>query len=98
MGLAGGRKASLAQTFAEVARRVLLHPFNIAIALGVLAAWAQWRPPVALDKMLVWMQGAAAPSALAVTTPDVWRSAPLRESCVRSGGTSRPAVLPDWLR
>lgn len=66
MGLAGGRKASVSQTALEVARRVFLHPFNIAIALGVLAAWAQWRPPVALDKMLGWLQGAAAPSALFV--------------------------------
>ena len=61
MGLAGGRKASALATALSVARKVFLHPFNIAIALGVLAAWAQWRPPLALDKMVVWLSGAAAP-------------------------------------
>jgi malonate transporter len=66
MGLAGGRKTSALATTLSVARKVFLHPFNIAIALGVLAAWAQWRPPVALDKMVVWLSGAAAPCALFV--------------------------------
>lgn len=66
MGLAGGRKTSVLGTAFSVARKVFLHPFNIAIALGVLAAWAQWRPPVALDKMVAWLSGAAAPCALFV--------------------------------
>jgi len=42
----------------------LTHPFIIATALGVLAAWAHVRPPVALDRMLEVLMNAAAPCAL----------------------------------
>ena len=66
MGIAGGRKTSALATALMVARKVFFHPFNIAIALGVLAAWAQWRPPFVVDKMVIWLSGAAAPCALFV--------------------------------
>ncbi len=66
MGIAGGRKTSALATTLMVARKVFFHPFNIAIALGVLAAWAQWRPPFVVDKMVIWLSGAAAPCALFV--------------------------------
>jgi len=52
MALSGVEKKSAAETALLVLRRVVTHPFIIATALGVLAAWAHVRPPVALDRML----------------------------------------------
>lgn len=66
MGLAGADRMSPGRTALLVARRVLTHPFNVAIGLGVLAAAFHWQPPATLAKMLLWLQNAAAPSALFV--------------------------------
>jgi len=66
MGIASGSKESLARTGLIALRRVLTHPFNVAIMLAALAAWAQWTPPQTIHKMLVWLQNAAAPCALFV--------------------------------
>jgi malonate transporter and related proteins len=64
MALSGVEKKSAAETALLVLRRVVTHPFIIATALGVLAAWAHVRPPVALDRMLEVLMNAAAPCAL----------------------------------
>ena len=48
----------------EVVRKILLHPLLIATALGVISAVAQFEPPVALDRLLQFLQSAAAPCAL----------------------------------
>lgn len=45
-------------------KRIVVHPFNIAIAIAILAAAFAWRPPAAIDRMLVTLSGAAAPCAL----------------------------------
>lgn len=66
MGMAGGARESVARTAALAARRVFTHPFNVAIMLAALAAWAQWTPPMAVGKILTWLQNAAAPCALFV--------------------------------
>jgi malonate transporter len=47
-----------------VLRRVFTHPFIVATILGVIAAWAHWTPPIAVDKMLEFLKNAAAPCAL----------------------------------
>ncbi len=64
MALAGVEKKSLLQTAREVAWKVITHPFNIATVIGVIAAVTQVRLPGALDKMTLWLSGAAAPCAL----------------------------------
>ena len=64
MALAGIDKRSLAATAREVVWRVLTHPFNLATAAGVLASYLQFKLPVAADRMVTWLYGAAAPCAL----------------------------------
>lgn len=64
MALAGVERRSWAEATLEVARRVAFHPFLIATAFGVVASLMRWQPPDALDKMIAWLSGAAAPCAL----------------------------------
>jgi predicted permease len=64
MALTGERRKGFAATVAEVARRVCLHPLVVATALGVLSAALRFEPPVALDRLLQFLQNAAAPCAL----------------------------------
>jgi malonate transporter and related proteins len=64
MAMAGVEAKSLLQTAREVAWKVVTHPFNIATMLGVLVAVTGLKLPSALDKMTLWLSGAAAPSAL----------------------------------
>ena len=48
----------------EVARKILLNPLVIATALGVLSAAVAFEPPVALDRLMQFLQSASAPCAL----------------------------------
>jgi malonate transporter and related proteins len=64
MALAGVEKKSMLETARGVAWKVVTHPFNIATVLGVLAAVTKLQLPSALDKMTIWLSGAAAPCAL----------------------------------
>ncbi len=64
MAIAGVEKKSLLATAADVAWKVVTHPFNVATVLGVVAAYAQVQLPTALDKMTLWLSQAAAPCAL----------------------------------
>ena len=48
----------------EVVKRVAGHPLIIASALGVLSAALHFEPPVALERLMQFLQNAAAPSAL----------------------------------
>ena len=64
MALAGVEKRSLLGTAREVLWKVISHPFNIATVIGVVFAFTQIRLPSALDKMTLWLSGAAAPCAL----------------------------------
>jgi len=43
---------------------VVSHPFNISIAAAVLAASVGFKPPQALDTILIYLKNAAAPCAL----------------------------------
>jgi predicted permease len=64
MALAGTEKKSLLATTADVLRRILLHPFIIATALGVASAAVNFQPPVAFDRLMEFLQNASAPCAL----------------------------------
>lgn len=64
MALGRAEQLSLVGMAGEIARRILLHPFIIATAAGVVAAWLEVRPPDAIDTMLEFLANAAAPCAL----------------------------------
>ena len=64
MAVAGTEKKSLPATVLGVLRSILLHPFIIATALGVLSAALHFQPPVAFDKLMEFLQNASAPCAL----------------------------------
>jgi malonate transporter and related proteins len=64
MTLSTPRHESIAATALEVFKRIVLHPFIIATALGVLSAAIRFEPPVALDRLMQFLQNAAAPCAL----------------------------------
>jgi predicted permease len=64
MGVAGATRGGFSATVVQIARRIVFHPFMIAAALGVVSAVSGVQPPVALDRMMELLQGAAAPCAL----------------------------------
>lgn len=64
MGLAGADKKSAGATALEVAKKTLLHPFIIATVCGVVSAALHFEPPIALDRLMQFLQNAAAPCAL----------------------------------
>lgn len=64
MALAGDEKAPPGELALGVLRRIVLHPFIIATAVGVTAAWLQFQPPAPLERLLAYLAQAAAPCAL----------------------------------
>jgi malonate transporter len=64
MGFVGPDRRSFSKTALTIIRQIAFHPFLIAAALGIISAVTDLRPPVAVDRMLELLQGAAAPCAL----------------------------------
>jgi malonate transporter and related proteins len=64
MTLSTKREASYPAIALEIVRRIVLHPFIIATVLGVASAALHIEPPVALDRLMQFLQNAAAPCAL----------------------------------
>jgi malonate transporter and related proteins len=64
MALSGGEKTPPATLALDVLRKIALHPFIIATAIGVLAAYVEFRPPVPIERLLDYLARAAAPCAL----------------------------------
>lgn len=64
MALFGTKRRSLPATMVHVAKQILLHPLIVASYLGATAAALHINPPVAVDRMLEFLQNAAAPVAL----------------------------------
>ena len=64
MALASPKPMSVPAIALEVFKRVGGHPLIIASALGVLSAAFDFQPPVALDRLMQFLQNAAAPCAL----------------------------------
>ena len=64
MALAGGEKQPVTRLALGVVKRIMLHPFIIATAVGVLAAWGQFEPPAPVARLLEILAQAAAPCAL----------------------------------
>lgn len=64
MALGSSEKMKVGATAWYVVKRVTTHPFNIATAVAVLAAYVRFVPPAPLDVMLTFLKNAAAPCAL----------------------------------
>lgn len=64
MAVAGTEKRSFAATAFDIFKQIALHPFLIAAELGILSAALHFHPPVALDRLMQFLQNAAAPCAL----------------------------------
>ena len=64
MALAAPDRKPLSAMALDVAKKIVLHPFIIATVLGVAAAAAHFQAPVALDRLMEFLQNAAAPCAL----------------------------------
>jgi malonate transporter len=64
MALSGVERREPLKTALVVLQRVFTHPFILATILGVIFAWAQIRPPSAVEKILDYLANAAAPCAL----------------------------------
>jgi predicted permease len=64
MAIAGVKKRNFLGTVGEVAWKVATHPFNLATAAGVLASSLHLQLPAAVDRIVTWLSGAAAPCAL----------------------------------
>lgn len=64
MALAKPQQMSVGATAVEVVKRIVLHPLMIATAVGVASAAVHFQPPVALDRLMQFLQNAAAPCAL----------------------------------
>ncbi len=64
MGLGGTEKMKIWTTTKYVVLKVVTHPFNIATAIAVLAAYFHWQPPQAIGVLIDFLSRAAAPCAL----------------------------------
>lgn len=64
MALSGGERRSMPELILDVVRKIVLHPFIIATAVGVAAAYFQFQPPVPAERLLAYLSNAAAPCAL----------------------------------
>ena len=64
MSVAGVERLSLAATVRKIVWRVVTHPFNVATALGVSASYLHLELPPAINQIVTWLSGAAAPCAL----------------------------------
>jgi malonate transporter and related proteins len=64
MALANPQQKSIGTTAVEAVKRIVTHPLVIATAVGVASAAVHFEPPVALERLLQFLQNAAAPCAL----------------------------------
>lgn len=64
MALSGGEKTPPGKLALGVLSKIVLHPFIIATAVGVFAAFIHFQPPVPLERLLDTLARAAAPCAL----------------------------------
>ena len=64
MSVAGLERLSPGATVRRILWRVVTHPFNVATALGITASYLHLELPTALNQMVTWLYGSAAPCAL----------------------------------
>ncbi len=64
MSFAGMDKLSLGATVRRIVWRVVTHPFNVATVIGIAASYLHLELPLAVNQIVTWLSGAAAPCAL----------------------------------
>ncbi|WP_322989758.1 AEC family transporter [Hoeflea sp.] len=64
MALAGGDKRGPGALALGVVHKIAFHPFILATAVGVAAAWLQFTPPLPVARLIDYLAQAAAPCAL----------------------------------
>jgi malonate transporter len=64
MAVSGGEHPTIGRLVLGVVKKIVLHPFIIATALGVLAAALHVAPPMPIERLLDYLARAAAPCAL----------------------------------
>lgn len=64
MSMGGSEKLDVVKTVKMVLWRIFTHPFNVATIIAVVAAYFQFKPPAAVDKIVNLLYGSAAPVAL----------------------------------
>jgi predicted permease len=64
MALAGDEPRSPMSVALDVVKKIAFHPFIVATAIGVLAAYVEFRPPLPVERFLEYLSRAAAPCAL----------------------------------
>ncbi|HZB61186.1 MAG TPA: AEC family transporter [Microvirga sp.] len=64
MSVAGLERLSPGATIRRILWRVVTHPFNVATALGITASYLHLELPTALNQIVTWLYGSAAPCAL----------------------------------
>ena len=64
MALAKPQHPSVAKVALDVLKRIVGNPLVIATALGIISAAVHFQPPVALERLMQFLQNAAAPCAL----------------------------------
>lgn len=64
MSLGGSKSVRFGPLFFEIFKKIITHPFIIAVFAGILAAAIEFKPPVALDQTISFLRQAAAPCAL----------------------------------
>lgn len=64
MAISGSEKRPWLSLVLLIARRILLHPFILATAAGILVAWLDVTVPAAPERLIDYLSQAAAPCAL----------------------------------
>jgi malonate transporter and related proteins len=64
MAFAGSERQRPGEIAREIARKILLNPLLLATFAGVASAALRFQPPTALDRLMQFMENAAAPCAL----------------------------------
>lgn len=64
MALAGGDRRGAGDLALSVAQKIAFHPFIVATAVGVAAAWVGVTPPQPVSRLIDYLAQAAAPCAL----------------------------------
>jgi predicted permease len=64
MSFASPTRANIGAIALDVIKRIITHPLVLATAAGVASAAIEFQPPVALDRLMQFLQNAAAPCAL----------------------------------
>ena len=64
MALAGSERTAPGRLMMDIVKKIALHPFMIATAAGVFAAYLEFQPPLPIERLLDYLARAAAPCAL----------------------------------